>query len=521
MQVKNSSDVIFPQDKSVYDVTKPQKTEGTKAPDKKDGASSLEKNYETSTGTYNTTETTPNTFNFKPKSSIQNYQCIADAISEATGKQVSIESGKPLTEKLLQEVTGKKWDEIDMNSYTQKGNLNDLTKFLAESDKNEDGTFKPKTDTIISDGAHTYVLKDFQYKKNEDGTNVIGKDGRPIVTGLIVKDPASGDGETRTIKPGEIKQGKNFTAFVQERDTDKRGIVGDGNRTHKADGRMGHTFTDLKTAPVNPADGQKGSESDNIRLFFAALGDPRQKVAVSNVLKDINSTELKYDDKGNLDEASQKKLEDLQKTIKKNFGVDIPTDELEGIVKIFQSDVTSLGGDVSALIDKVKTAKAGSGEFGTYASGYFEKSGSTDKNKVTVGDMFLYMQSAITFSEKPLPSTANLNKTITEFPAGTILTPPVKGDTVDGSGMKIGKEYLDPVSKQIYKVIGMDSSTPPQALVKKLDGIGRTEHNYYSTGIQYVQLSFENYGSSSESPDKKAKSLVENINNLLHGAEGC
>jgi hypothetical protein len=525
----NPSDVKIPQDKPVNNVTNQPKTDTT-AEDTKTGQGDPNPQPPTySGGSYASTEKVdnPNALKFEPtKNSIHNFQCILDAITEATGVTEVInkktgkplESGRPLDESLLKDATGKKWDAIDINAYTKKGNFDGMTKFLTDVDSegkpltNEDGSLKAKTDTIISDGAHTYVLKGFQ----TEATN----DGHPKVTGLIVKDPANG--QTRIISPEEIKQGKNFTAFVQERDTDKNGMVGDGSKTGKADGRMAHTYDSLKNAPVNPIDGVKGSESYNIRMFFAALGDPRQKAGVLNVMKEINSANLTYNADGSPDEASAKKLEDLRKTVKDNFGLDIPADELAGIVKIFQSDISGVGGDTTELVNKVKDAKAGKGEFGTLASGYFKKAGSDDSTKVTIGDMFLYMQSGITFSEHPLPSGANLNKSVGEFPPGKTLEPPVKGDVIDGTGMKKGAQLLDPVTKQVYVVADLDSSTqPPQALVKKLDGIGRTEHNYYSTGIQYVQLSFENYGTSPESTGDKAKGLLENLNNLFHGAEGC
>jgi hypothetical protein len=361
--------------------------------------------------------------------------------------------------------------------------------------KNEDGTFKPKTDTIISDGAHVYVLKDFKYKMNEDGT--LYKDPKtnlPIVEGLKVIDASSG--QEKTLDLASIKKSRNFTAFVSDK--------GDGWATEKADGRMSSTAEGIKSKMnnFNPLDVSRDSESYNIRMFFAMLGDPTQKNDIQKLIKLMNTSMTDG-------VISQEESQNISKFVKEKFGLTIPPDEMKGIAEIFTTDISSLSTDENAskLIEQIKSAKEGGGDFKGLNKMYF-KGADSPEGKVTIGDMFLFLQSEKSF----VPAN---------IPPGTKLSTTQETTIPNNEKLIAGATYLDPTNKQVFRVISTDDGPPATANIKKLDGVGRTEHNYYQRGVQFVNLSFENYGTSPESTEDKAKGLLHNFNNLINGAEGC
>lgn len=483
----------------------------------------------TDTGSYVQSELEPTVVNFdaaKPAvRSLYRSSCITDAIEKATGLTgVKLDSGDTLSEATLKKITGKKWDGIDFSKYTD---LNKLGSYFAEKGADgkllldADGKLTPKKDTIISDGAHVYVLKDFQYKLGENGKPLL-KDGKPIITGFVVVDPATN--EEKTITSKEIKSSRNFTAFVQERAGEKQ--VGDGNFSHKADGRMAGRYSDIASSKTlfNPIDKAVGSESQNIRLFFAALGDPRQKDNVAAIMKEINNMKPGSDGK-----FSPEDLQKLKTLISQKLNINIDTDELQEMAKIFTTDVSSMATSPStkALIEKVKAAKAGGGDFGGYNKTYFKTSSGSPDGKVTVGDLFLYMQSEKAFSNLPKGVSVNADKTALVLPPGSNFDSTsgrvnIPTATSPPRDLKVGGTYLDPTTKEIYQVTSFSNDNPPKVNIKKLDGIGREEHNNYEMGIQFVNLSFENFGTDpTTSNSQKAKSLLENFDNLIHGREGC
>jgi hypothetical protein len=440
-------------------------------------------------------------FNFQPKASIHDWKCIENGIKLATSNdQIKVPSGRGLDDSLLKEVTGKEWDSIDIIRYSNGSNLNKMIDFLGKRDEdgklevNEDGTFKAKTDTIISDGAHVYVLKDFKYKTNEDGSLYLDpKTNKPVVEGLKVIDAANS--QEKVIDINTIKRSRNFTAFVSDK--------GDGWTTEKADGRMSSTAQGIRARMnnFNPIDGSRNSESYNIRMFFAMLGDPTQKNEVRDLMKLINTSSE--------DGFSEEEVKNISKFVKDKFGLDIPEDEMKGIAEIFTQDISRLSDDENAsrLIEQIKTAKEGGGDFKGLNKAYF-KSANSSQDKVTVGDMFLWLQSEKSFV------AANV-------PAGTKLSTTQETTIPNNENLRVGATYLDPTNKQVFKVVSVSEGPPPTANVKKLDGIGREQHNYYQRGVQFVNLSFENYGTSPESVEDKAKGLLHNFNNLINGAEGC
>ncbi|GIW21232.1 MAG: hypothetical protein KatS3mg068_0239 [Candidatus Sericytochromatia bacterium] len=441
-----------------------------------------------------------NHLTFPQKGSIHDWRCIENGIKLATGNDnIKVPSGKSLNDKLLQEVTGQEWDSIDLVQYSSSTNLNKIVDFLGERDNdnklivNEDGTFKPKTNTIISDGAHVYVLKDFKYKTNPDGSLYLDSKNKPVVEGLKVVDASSG--QEKVLDLAFIRRSRNITAFVTGK--------GDGYNTEKADGRMSSTAEGIKTRQnnFNPIDGSRDSESYNIRMFFAMLGDPTQKNDVQELIKRMNQ----FSSNGFSDEE----VKNLCKFVKDKFNLNIPEDEMKGIAEIFTTDISNLAQDENAnkLINQIRDAKNGGGDFKGLNRMYFNGANSP-QDKVTVGDMFLYLQSEKSFV------TANI-------PPGTKFSSTEETTIPNNQGFKAGATYLDPTNKQVFTVVSTNDGPPPTANVKKLDAIGRVEHNYYQRGVQFVNLSFENYGTSPESTEDKAKGLLHNFNNLIHGAEGC
>lgn len=405
----------------------------------------------------------PNKMEFN---SIHHYSCILDAIKMATGKEPkNVSSGERLSKQMLEKVTDDKWDELTLSKYTNGDSLSGTIKYISEG-KNEDGTHIAKKGTIISDGAHNYVLKDFEYKKDQDGNIEKTKEGKPIVSGIIVTDPASN--KERIISAKDIKSGKNVTAFVTG--------SGDGKASGRADGRMAHKFDDMKSSAINPIDGSANSESRQIRMFFAALGDPRQKNKVMDVMKSLNTTDSK----------DTESIAKLKNKINEKFNINISDKELSGIVDIFKTDINQFKGfdkGTDKLLDDVKKTKEGEGSFKGKAKSYFTGA-SSPKENISIGDMFLYLQSEKSFRE------------------------------LDSTSLDPNKEYIDSKKGEIYRTNDLGEPVP-------LDTIGRSEHNNYQMGIQYVQLSFENFGSSAGEVEDKAKSLLMNFNNLIHGAEGC